>query len=76
MGWRREVDRDAALDDLAPRLGELAVAAGLGGEIELAPPQYVTLLDLRETATVAEAIQTLKVSEELLEALRKIRPQG
>ena len=33
-----------------------ALAARAAGEIELAPPQYVTLLDLREYATVADAM--------------------
>jgi 8-oxo-dGTP pyrophosphatase MutT (NUDIX family) len=35
---------------------EEALAARSAGEIELAPPQYVTLLDLREVATVADAM--------------------
>ena len=33
------------------------------GEIELAPPQYVTLLDLREFATVAEAMAAIDAAE-------------
>ncbi len=36
-----------------------ALAAHAAGEIELAPPQYVTLLDLRETPTVADAMQSI-----------------
>jgi 8-oxo-dGTP pyrophosphatase MutT (NUDIX family) len=36
-----------------------ALAARAAGEIELAPPQYVTLLDLREVATVADAMQSI-----------------
>ena len=36
-----------------------ALAARDAGEIELAPPQYVTLLDLREVATVADAMAAI-----------------
>jgi 8-oxo-dGTP pyrophosphatase MutT (NUDIX family) len=36
-----------------------ALAARAAGEIELAPPQYVTLLHLREHATVADAIEAI-----------------
>jgi 8-oxo-dGTP pyrophosphatase MutT (NUDIX family) len=37
-----------------------ALAARDAGEIELAPPQYVTLLDLLETATVADAMAAIE----------------
>jgi len=40
-----------------------ALAARDAGEIELAPPQYVTLLDLQETATVADALAATSVAE-------------
>ncbi len=36
-----------------------AIAARAAGEIELAPPQYVTLLDLREFATIADAMTAI-----------------
>ena len=36
-----------------------ALAARAAGEIELAPPQFVTLLDLRAFATVADAMEGL-----------------
>lgn len=36
-----------------------ALAARDAGEIELAPPQYVTLLDLSETASVADAMAAI-----------------
>ncbi len=36
-----------------------ALAARAAGEIELAPPQYVTLLDLSEVATVADAMAAI-----------------
>jgi 8-oxo-dGTP pyrophosphatase MutT (NUDIX family) len=36
-----------------------ALAARAAGEIELAPPQYVTLLDLREFATAADALAAI-----------------
>ena len=36
-----------------------ALSARDAGEIELAPPQYVTLLDLRAVATVADAMTTI-----------------
>ena len=36
-----------------------ALAARASGEIELAPPQYVTLLDLREFATVDDAMAAI-----------------
>jgi 8-oxo-dGTP pyrophosphatase MutT (NUDIX family) len=36
-----------------------ALAARASGEIELAPPQYVTLLDLRAFATVADAMDAI-----------------
>jgi 8-oxo-dGTP pyrophosphatase MutT (NUDIX family) len=39
-----------------------ALEARATGEIELAPPQYVTLLDLRETATVAEALAAIETA--------------
>ena len=38
---------------------EKALAARASGEIELAPPQYVTLLDLRAFGTVAEAMEAI-----------------
>jgi 8-oxo-dGTP pyrophosphatase MutT (NUDIX family) len=38
---------------------EEALAERAAGEIELAPPQYVTLLDLREFATVADAMAAI-----------------
>ena len=38
---------------------EQALAERASGEIELAPPQYVTLLDLREFATVADAMAAI-----------------
>src|SRR5438045_9631634 len=40
-----------------------ALAARAAGEIELAPPQYVTLLDLREFATVADAMTAIDAAE-------------
>jgi len=40
-----------------------ALAARLAGEIELAPPQYVTLLDLRPFGTVAEAMAAIDRAE-------------
>ena len=40
-----------------------ALAARAAGDIELAPPQYVTLLDLREVATVAEAMDAVRAAE-------------
>jgi 8-oxo-dGTP pyrophosphatase MutT (NUDIX family) len=36
-----------------------ALAARASGEIELAPPQYVTLLDLREFATAVDAMKAI-----------------
>jgi 8-oxo-dGTP pyrophosphatase MutT (NUDIX family) len=39
-----------------------ALAARDEGEIELAPPQYVTLLDLREVATVADALHGISAA--------------
>lgn len=39
-----------------------ALAARDAGEIELAPPQYVTLLDLREIATVADAMAAIETA--------------
>ncbi len=36
-----------------------ALAAHAAGEIELAPPQFVTLLDLREISTVADAMRSI-----------------
>jgi len=32
---------------------------GAAGDIELAPPQYVTLLDLRQFASVADAMRAI-----------------
>ena len=40
-----------------------ALAARASGEIELAPPQYVTLLDLQEHDTVAAAISAIAAAE-------------
>jgi len=40
-----------------------ALAARAAGEIELAPPQYVTLLALREFGTVAEALIAIDEAE-------------
>jgi hypothetical protein len=40
-----------------------AFAAHEAGEIELAPPQYVTLLWLRDHATVGEAMQAALAAE-------------
>jgi 8-oxo-dGTP pyrophosphatase MutT (NUDIX family) len=40
-----------------------AFAARAAGDIELAPPQYVTLLWLRDHATVAEALRAARDSE-------------
>ena len=40
-----------------------ALAARASGEIELAPPQYVTLLDLQEHDTVAAAIEAIAAAE-------------
>jgi 8-oxo-dGTP pyrophosphatase MutT (NUDIX family) len=40
-----------------------ALEARASGEIELAPPQYVTLLDLRQYATVAEAMAAIDEAE-------------
>jgi 8-oxo-dGTP pyrophosphatase MutT (NUDIX family) len=42
---------------------EEALAARASGEIELAPPQYVTLLDLRQFATVADAMKAFAAAE-------------
>jgi len=39
-----------------------ALAARAAGEIELAPPQYVTLLDLCEVLTVADAMNAIAAS--------------
>jgi 8-oxo-dGTP pyrophosphatase MutT (NUDIX family) len=39
-----------------------ALAAHQTGEIELAPPQYVTLLELRAHATVADAMSSIAVA--------------
>jgi 8-oxo-dGTP pyrophosphatase MutT (NUDIX family) len=39
-----------------------ALAARDEGEIELAPPQYVTLLDLRDVPTVAEALREIAMA--------------
>ena len=41
---------------------EEALAARAAGEIELAPPQYVTLLDLAEVATVADAMAAIRAA--------------
>jgi 8-oxo-dGTP pyrophosphatase MutT (NUDIX family) len=40
-----------------------ALAAHLAGEIELAPPQHVTLLGLREFGSVAEAMAEIAAAE-------------
>ncbi len=40
-----------------------ALAARDAGEIELAPPQYVTLLDLQEIDTVADALSAIEAAE-------------
>jgi 8-oxo-dGTP pyrophosphatase MutT (NUDIX family) len=40
-----------------------ALVARARGEIELAPPQYVTLLELREFATVADALARIAAAE-------------
>lgn len=40
-----------------------ALAARAAGEIELAPPQYVTLLDLRGFATAADAMTAIEAAE-------------
>lgn len=40
-----------------------ALAAHADGEIELAPPQYVTLLDLRAHDTVAEAMSAIAAAD-------------
>jgi 8-oxo-dGTP pyrophosphatase MutT (NUDIX family) len=40
-----------------------ALAAHARGEIELAPPQYVTLLELRSYGTVADAMAAIDVAE-------------
>ena len=40
-----------------------ALSARAAGEIELAPPQYVTLLDLREFANVADALAGIAAAE-------------
>jgi 8-oxo-dGTP pyrophosphatase MutT (NUDIX family) len=42
---------------------EEALAARANGEIELAPPQYVTLLELRAHATVSDALAALRAAE-------------
>jgi 8-oxo-dGTP pyrophosphatase MutT (NUDIX family) len=39
-----------------------ALAARAAGEIELAPPQYVTLLDLQEVANVADAMAAIEAA--------------
>ncbi len=40
-----------------------ALAAHASGEIELAPPQYVTLLELRDLATVADALVRIATAD-------------
>ena len=40
-----------------------ALAARAAGEIELAPPQYVTLLELRDYGTVAEALAAIAAAD-------------
>ena len=40
-----------------------ALVAHAGGEIELAPPQYVTLLELREFATVDDAVARIAAAQ-------------
>ena len=40
-----------------------ALAARAAGEVELAPPQYVTLLDLRRFATVDDAMTAIEVAD-------------
>ncbi len=40
-----------------------ALAAHASGEIELAPPQYVTLLELRGLATVADALARIATAD-------------
>jgi 8-oxo-dGTP pyrophosphatase MutT (NUDIX family) len=42
---------------------EEALAARAAGDIELAPPQYVTLLDLRQFATVADAMTAIAAAD-------------
>jgi 8-oxo-dGTP pyrophosphatase MutT (NUDIX family) len=42
-----------------------ALAARAAGEIELAPPQYVTLLDLRGFGTVAQALAAVDAAESI-----------
>jgi hypothetical protein len=39
-----------------------ALVARAAGEIELAPPQYVTLLDLQEVANVADAMAAIEAA--------------
>jgi 8-oxo-dGTP pyrophosphatase MutT (NUDIX family) len=54
-----EVADGSEMDALQWFTPEAALIARDAGEIELAPPQYVTLLDLREFATVADAMTAI-----------------
>jgi len=58
-----EVADGSEMDALQWFAPESALAARAAGEIELAPPQFVTLLDLRQFATADDAMRAIAAAD-------------